>query len=187
MEGETMTVPSELVGAFRRSGLILDGKRMVDYADVIWLQTPEWFVDMRLLIERDSPPTAADVPAWFYQEKAFAGIATWDAPKITWQRLIDSHGRTTPDSSPLVWDDGVIIELGVTDLHGKETPFAEEWLRMTKDDVGCSVEHGEGHARIEVGRFAVEIADHRAAGGRFTATRFERRDSRWIEIGSVSA
>jgi hypothetical protein len=160
---------------------------MVDYADVIWLQTPEWFVDMRLLIDRNSPPMAADVPAWFYQEKAFAGIATWDAPKITWQHLIDSHRRTTPDSNPLTWEDGVVIERGLTALHGKELPFAEEWLRMTKEDVECSVEHSEQHARIEVGRFKVDIADHRAAGGKFTATRFEKRDSEWIEIGSVTA
>jgi hypothetical protein len=181
-----MTMPRELVGAFRRSGLILNGKRMVDHADVIWLQTPEWFVDMRLLIERDAPPVVADVPAWFYQEKAFAGIATWDAPKITWQHLIDSHRRTTPDSNLLVWDDGVVIERGITDLSGEKVPFAEEWLRMTGDDVECSAEHGDGRARIEVGRFAVEIFDERPAGGNFNATRFERRDGQWAEFGSVS-
>lgn len=182
-----MAIPRKLVGAFRRSGLILNGKRMVDYADVIWLQTPEWFVDMRLLIDRGSQTATPDVPAWFYQEKAFAGIATWDSPRITWQHLIDSHRQATSDSNVLVWDDGVVIERGVTDLHGQATPFAEEWLCMTGDDVECSAEHDEGRARITVGNFAVEIFDERPGGGRFNATRLEMREGEWVEFGSVSA
>jgi hypothetical protein len=182
-----VTIPPELIGAFRRSGLILNGRRMVDYADVIWLQTPEWFVDMRLLIPGLPAPAATDVPAWFYQEKAFAGIASWAPPTITWQHLIDSHLRTTPDSNPLSWEDGAVIERGITDLDGTPTPFAEEWLRMTGDDVEYSAEHDENRvrARIAVGRFAVEISDDRPTGGNFRATRLEKRDGEWIEYGSV--
>lgn len=159
---------------------------MVDYADVIWLQTPEWFVDMRLLIPGRAAPDAAGVPAWFYQEKAFAGTASWEPPTITWQHLIDSHRRTTPDSNPLYWEDGVIIERGTTVVAGTTMPFAEEWLRMTGDDVEYSAEHDENRVRIAIGRFAVEISDDRPGGGNFTATRLEKRDGEWVEFGSVT-
>ncbi|MHB8691229.1 MAG: hypothetical protein ACYDHH_08280 [Solirubrobacteraceae bacterium] len=179
-----MGVPSELVGAWRRSGLILDGVRQVDHCDVIWLQTPEWFADIRLRIDPTTEVPANGVPAWFHAEFAFAGVATFEPPVQTWTHLIDSNLEPSTDANPLSWEDGVVFETGKTELDGQEVQFIEEWLRMTGDDVAWSADTGDRHARIEVGRFAVELSDERPAGA-FVATRYERGGTGWTEVGSV--
>jgi hypothetical protein len=181
-----MAVPDMIVGAWRRSGLILNGVRHVDHADVIWLQTPEWFADIRLRIDAAAEVPTQGVPSWFYAEFSFAGIATWDAPVITWDHLIDSSLEPAVDANPLTWEDGVTFETGKTEVDGVETVFIEEWLRMTDDDVKWSVETEDRAARIEVGRFAVEIKDERPTGA-FTATRYQRDGLDWVEFGSVKA
>jgi hypothetical protein len=159
----------------------------VDHADVIWLQTPEWFVDIRLRIDASTTVPTVGVPEWFYQEFSFAGIATWADPVITWEHLIDSSLEPAKDANPLTWEDGVTFETGKTDVDGVETVFIEEWLRMTDDDVKWSVETEAKAARIEVGRFAVEIRDDRATGGPFVSTRYHRKGLDWVEFGSVKA
>ena len=181
-----MGVPVEIVGAWRRSGLILDGVRKVDYCDVIWLQTPEWFVDIRLRIDPAGEAPTESVPDWFYKEFSFAGVATWTPPVLTWDHLIDSRLTRSLDANPLTWEDGVVFERGKTKMNGQEVPFIEEWLRMTGDDVTWSAENSDREARIEVGRWAVEIKDDRPVGG-FVSTRYERKGSGWARVGSVSA
>jgi hypothetical protein len=181
-----MALPPKLVGAWRRSGLILDGVRQVDHADVIWLQTPEWFVDIRLRIDPTSTVPTEGVPSWFSAEFSFAGIATWDDPVITWQHLIDSSLEPAKDANPLTWEDGVVFETGKTEVDGVPMVFIEEWLRMTDDGVEWHAETGDRSARIEVGRFAVEIKDERPAGP-FTSTRYEKKGDSWVQLGSVRA
>ncbi|MDT5315369.1 MAG: hypothetical protein QOE74_4389, partial [Mycobacterium sp.] len=53
-----MTLPVELVGAWRRVGLLIDGVRRVDYCDVLWLQSADWFADIRTLIQPGVGPSA---------------------------------------------------------------------------------------------------------------------------------
>ena len=181
-----MTLPKELVGAWRRSGLLLDGVRVVDYCDVIWLQTPEWFVDIRVLIDPEIIVPTKGVPDFFYREFAFAGTTTWDAPKITWLHLIDSNLEPATDSNPIVWADGVVLENGSAPVDDRMAPFTEEWLRMTGDDVACHAETADRRARIEVGRFAVEIEDNRPDGA-FRAVRYTRDGGSWTEFARVTA
>jgi hypothetical protein len=181
-----MGVPTEIVGAWRRSGLIVDGIRKVDYCDVVWLQTPEWYVDIRLLIDKGTTPPSEGAPTWCYKEFSFAGIASWNAPRITWDHLIDSSLEPAVDANPLTWEDGVVFETGRTELDGREVPFIEEWLRMTDADVVWSVDKGDKRARIEVGRFAVVIEDTRPSG-KFVSTRYHLVDGEWVEFGSVTA
>jgi hypothetical protein len=182
-----MTLPIELVGAWRRSGLMFDGARHVDYCDVIWLQTPDWFVDIRLLIDRSVTLPTGGIPGFFYKEFCFAGITGWDPPRITWDHRIDSNLNPSVDSNPLTFEDGVAFERGLVTVDGREAPFIEEWLRMTDDDVKYSVETGDREARIEVGRFAVEIKDERPSG-KFLATRYHADESGgWQVFGSVEA
>jgi hypothetical protein len=181
-----MAVPIELVGAWRRSGLLLDGVRKVDFADVVWLQTPEWFVDIRLLIDPKLEVPTEGVPDFFYKEFAFAGVTKWEAPQITWSHLIDFSLEPAVDSNPAYWEDGVVCERGKATVDGREAAFTEEWLRMTDDDVVWSADTGEREARIEVGRFAVEIIDDRPNGG-FMATRYHKQGDEWVKFGSVTA
>lgn len=185
-----MSLPAELVGAWRRSGLMWKGRRHVDYCDVIWLQTPEWFVDMRLIIDPDAVPPNASVPRFFCRNSCFAGNTTYEAPQITWHHAIDSNAKrrpdARPDSRPISWEDGVVFERGTATVEGQEHPFIEEWLRMTDDDVKWSATRDATSARIEVGRWAVEVADDRPAG-QFSAVRYEFVGGKWREYGSITA
>jgi hypothetical protein len=179
-----MPLPKEIVGAWRRSGLIFNGVRQVDYCDVVWLQTPEWYADIRLLIDPKVTLPTVGLPSFFYKEFSFAGPASWSAPVITWDHQLDFNVNSSVDSNPLTWEDGVAFERGTATVDGQPAPFIEEWLRMTEDDVTWSAEHGPGWARIEVGRWAVEIKDERPKG-RFVATRYERDGDGWSTFGSV--
>jgi hypothetical protein len=57
---------------------------------------------------------------------------------------------------------------------------------MTDDEVSWSAQVGTNRARIEVGRFAVEIEDRRPAGG-FQAVRFHQVGGEWVRFGEVTA
>ncbi len=181
-----MTLPIELVGAWRRSGLLLDGVRTVDYCDVIWLQTPEWFVDIRLLIGPKAEAPSEGVPEFFYKEFAFAGITTWEPPVIAWNHLIDSSLEPAADANPITWADGVVLENGSALVENQTVAFTEEWLRMTDDAVCWRAEVGANRARIQVGRFAVEIEDSRPHGG-FRAVRLHQQGGEWVPFGEVKA
>jgi hypothetical protein len=182
-----MTVPADLVGAWRRSGLLLNGTRVVDYCDVIWLQTPEWFVDIRLLIDPGVVVPGGGVPDFFYAEFAFAGVASFDPPILTWDHRIDSSLEPAVDANPISWEDGVVFERGNATIGDTPCTYLEEWLKMTDDGVTWAADVDGSHARIEVGRFAVDIADGRASGGAFSATRYEQPGDGWTAVGSVRA
>jgi hypothetical protein len=183
-----MAVPIDLVGAWRRSGLIWRDRRVVDYCDVVWLQTPEWFVDIRILMAPDAVPSDAKVPPFFYRDRCFAGVTTFDPPRITWEHRIDSNPAPSsgPDSSPLQWRNGVVFECGTSTVDDETHLFIEEWLRMTDDTVKWSAEIDGSSGRIEAGEWAVEITDERPTGF-FTATRYDLTDTGWKEIGSIQA
>jgi len=87
----------------------------------------------------------------------------------------------------LTFEDGVAFERGTAEVDGEKAPFIEEWLRMTDDTVKWSADHGPGWARIEVGRFAVELRDERGSGGAFVATRYHWDGTDWAVFGSVHA
>ncbi len=180
-----MAVPIGLVGAWRRTGLLLNGVRQVDYCDVLWLQTPEWFADIRLVIDERAEIPVARIPNWCYKNWSFAGIATWENPINTWDHLIDSGPEPFDDVSPLTWTDGVVLETGKSSIDGgQEIDFTEEWLRMTDDDATWDYKAGINRARIEVGRFAIEISDNRPEGI-FLSTRYERTGSEWVPKGEI--
>jgi hypothetical protein len=181
-----MTVPAELVGAWRRSGLLIDGRRHVDHCDVLWVQTPELFADIRLVIDPAAPRPTAGIPGRFASELAFAGTGSWAAPVMTWQHDLDSGLEPVVDANPLSPEDGVVVERGHVRDGGREVPFIEEWLRLTGDEPSWEAIAEPGRIRVQVGRWAIEVVDRRP-DGLFTATRYEEIDSTWVEVGSLKA
>jgi hypothetical protein len=173
-----------LVGAWRRSGLLFDGARSVDFCDVVWLQTPEWFADVRLLIDTKAVLPTEGLPARFAKEVCFAGIGIWEAPLMTWEHRFDTRPVMPADANPLTGEDGVMAEKGTISDGGRDVPFVEEWLRMTDDDVSWSVTDLTGGVRVEVGRWAVEIAEVQP-GGPSRATRYDKVGEAWTPVGSV--
>ena len=173
-----------LVGAWRRSGLLFDDTRAVDHCDVIWLQTPEWFVDIRLRMDPKSEPPGQGLGARFAQEVAFAGIGVWEAPLMTWRHRFDTRPELPADANPLTAVDGVMAERGTIADGGRDVVFVEEWLRMTGDDVPWSVSDIPNGVKVGVGRWAVEIAEI-SPGGPSRATRYDRTAGEWRAVGSV--
>jgi hypothetical protein len=122
----------------------------------------------------------------FSGEYAFAGIGTWSEPLMTWEHLIDVRVLPVLDANTLSWEDGVVVERGTFSHDGVDTPFVEEWLRMTDDSAEPHVSVSDRSVRIEIGRWALEVTDEREAGP-FVATRFEYNDGKWIEVASLLA
>jgi hypothetical protein len=179
-----MTVPPMLVGAWRRSGLIIDGKRAVDHCDVIWLQTPEWFIDIRLRLDPTSTPPPDGLGAKFANEVAFAGIGIWDGSLMTWEHRFDTRPTLPLDANPLVAEDGVMVERGAIPDGDRHVPFAEEWLRLTGDDVTWRADPTADGLRVEVGRWAAAISEIQP-GGPSRAVRYDHVDGQWVAVGSV--
>jgi len=179
-----LTVAPELVGAWRRVGLTLGGRRLVDCCDVVWLQTPSWFADLRLRLAPAPVAPVADAPAWFYAEAAFGGVASWAAPRMTWRHELDLDGSVPPGSNDLCFEGGVLVEQGDTDVDGRPTPFREEWLRMTAENPACSARREGSALRVEVGRWAIELLDERPSGS-FSAVRLESAGEVWRETGRL--
>lgn len=178
-----MTVPSSLVGAWRRVGLLVDGVRRVDWCDVLWLQTPDWFADIRLRIDPTLGQPAR--PAGFARETAFAGTTGWEAPRITWDHVFDANPKPGPDSSALTWGEGIVSEHLTVTAEDKKVSVVEEWLRMADDTTPSRVAVGDHDVRVELGRWAIQLRDERP-GGPFVATRYHADTGRWQAVGSIT-
>jgi hypothetical protein len=178
-----MSVPAELTGAWQRAGLIVDGVRCVDACDVIWLQSPDWYADIRLpRPDREvssTGPAAAFAAAW-----AFGGTADWDPPVMTWHHSFDSRAGVTPDANPLVWEEGLLVERGTFQWAGQGLRFEEEWRRLSPAGAGTTADIGEERIVVRVDRWRITIDDRRPDHP-FTAVRQEERDGRWLTIGFV--
>jgi hypothetical protein len=182
----TNSIPDKLIGAWRRVGLIIDGKRRVDYCDVLWLQAEEWFADIRVRLNAQDPEPKDAVSLAFAKEGSFAGTASWSAPTMTWKHLLDIRENPPIDASPVKWQNGGIIEGGTMLVDGRNVPWSEEWVRLTgeKDKPIAQIE--PKHVYIEIGNYAIEVKDSRPDGD-FEAIRSECIDAKWVKLGAVQS
>ncbi len=176
-----MAVPEEFVGAWRRVGLLIDGVRRVDYCDVLWLQTADWFVDIRTLIVPGLAPEAGDVQAHFTQELSFAGTTDFNGAKLRWRHLLDSREEAPPDENLVVWQDKLLVESGHFPWQGREVPFVEEWGFLGREGVTGVGE--DGHVRVEAAGFANEA---QRTGPDFKAVKYLYSGGGWTQVGQVS-
>lgn len=186
MEKDTSLLPEKLIGAWRRTGLIIDGQRRVDYCDVLWLQGEQWFADIRLRLNDQDPQPGDGVAVDFATEGAFAGIARWSEPTMSWEHILDVRDEPPTDVSPVKWQNGGIIEGGTMNWQGRQVPWAEEWVRLVDSSVEPVVTLADRYIHITVGDYAIEIKDERPQGT-FTATRYALVDGTWIKVGTVSS
>lgn len=175
-----MTLPVEFVGAWRRVGLVIDGVRRVDYCDVLWLQSADWFADIRTHIQPRVGPSADDPHAPFATEFSFAGTTEFADPMLHWIHTRDSRGEAPPDENPVAWEDELLVESGSFEWEGRLVPFVEEWGHLGSDGV-CGVGR-DGYVRVEAAGFAIEVG---AAAGRFSAVKYREQTGSWIEAGRV--
>jgi hypothetical protein len=177
-----MTVPESFVGAWRRTGLFIDGVRRVDFSDVLWLQTPTWFADIRLRMDRNVEPL--DAPSRrMARTAASAGIAEWTDPIMTWRPTLGVRADFPVDRYRLDRRDNVVVEYGSLTAGTTEFTFAEEWLRMTGPSETHSVVAREQYLSISIGRWSIEVSPDDSDA--FVAVRRDRIGDRWTEIGNA--
>ncbi|MCV7229406.1 hypothetical protein [Mycolicibacterium komossense] len=176
-----MSLPDEFLGAWRRVGLIIDGVRRVDYSDVLWLQSSDWFADIRTHIQPGTGPSADDPHIEFAGELSFAGTTDLLDGELRWNHALDSRGHDAPpDQSPVWWQDKLLVESATFQWQGRVVPFVEEWGYLGRDGL-----HGvgrDGYIRVEAAGLAVEVS---AGAGEFSAVKYQSRSGVWVETGRV--
>ncbi|HET6874283.1 MAG TPA: hypothetical protein VFH70_05865 [Acidimicrobiales bacterium] len=178
-----MTVGFGLAGAWRRDGLVVDGVRVTDPCEVLWLQTPEWYADIRLpakgLVDMDKGPTSLFAEPW-----AFAGTASWDPPTMTWEHQFDSRAEAAVDANPLVKVGELLVEEGWVAYGERRVPFVEEWRKIsTSNDPVSAVVRPDG-VQVTVGPWRITVSDRRPVSD-FLARREEYGSSGWAEVGRL--
>lgn len=133
-----------------RSGLVIDGRRVVDPYDVLWLQTESWFGDVRVPIEHDWPESRAPQDQFRVSSVFVGSDADIDADTITWHPVRPDLGSGTYRYRRT---GALIVELGVSEYGGQEYEWAEEWVRITAAGAPTEVYEESDRVRLTVGDF----------------------------------
>jgi hypothetical protein len=178
-----VTIDSSLVGAWTRHRLIVDGVRCVDRCQVLWLQTADYYADIRL--PGPLPSISDGGPEMvFARPAAFAGAASWDCPIMTWHHQLDSLPDPISESSPLHFEGDLLVESGWLRWAGLRIPFREEWRRISSCHDELVTEVDLTRIRITVGTWRIEIEDERPSGV-FRASRLEFAAGSWRLAGTI--
>lgn len=152
-----MTVPHRFVGVWRRVGLGVDGGPVRPAGDVVWVQADAQFADLRVGAS---------------ETRAFAGIATWSAPSMTWSHDVDvpSPGRhpAPPDTGLLEGEADDLVERGSWRRGGRQESYVEHWRRIGSAGPVRALRYGTARF-VQVGEHAVLVTPD---GGR-----------RWERVG----
>lgn len=178
-----MTVGYGLAGSWRRVGLVVDGVRVTDPCEVLWLQSPEWYADIRLPRDPDTEPDKGPT-ALFARPWAFAGIASWDPPMMTWDHQFDSRPEPAADAGPLVKVGDLLVEEGWVGYEGRRVPFVEEWRKISTGDHAVSAVRRPEGVQVTVGPRRITVDDLRPLGD-FLAVREELGPAGWEEVGRL--
>jgi hypothetical protein len=158
-----VTIDSFLVGAWTRSRLVVDGARCTDRSHALWLQTTDWFADVRLP-SRSRGPVACGPEAALTRPRAFAGTATWEPPVMTWHHQLDYLGDPISESMALNHEGGLLIEAGYLKWAGLIVPFRQEWRRISQPADEISAEGSKRRIQVTIGPRRILIVDDRPDG-----------------------
>lgn len=198
-----MSVPAELRGVWRRVGLEVGGSALeVSGCTVLWLQSEETFVDVRVFVGAGSPspgeegwaaaepapaPSAPGAPAPHVPlsgPTAFAGRAHWQPPTLTWVHDLDLHPGGGCDLGQLHWDDGLLVEQGIACLGGQRTGYVERWERVAGTEVPVVCRTPSDTVRLETETLAVQLT--LTPPGRGSIERRRSRDESWQTVHVVA-
>ena len=185
-----LSVPVELRGAWRRVAYGWAGVRYEDAGTVVWLQSADWFADIRLPAAAggpdarpadptpDSGPAGLLVGAW-----AFAGVASWDSPRMQWAHHYDTRPGSPTDAPALDWDGPVLVERG--SIAGADGPvdYVEWWDRLEEGDAAPAVVTDEHGVSVTSGAWRVTVS--RSPSGLVHADLRRRSSGDWNLLGEV--
>jgi hypothetical protein len=158
-----VTIDGFLVGAWTRSRLFVDGAQCLDRCQALWLQTADWYADVRM--PRHPQPWFDGGPeATLTRSRAFAGTSTWQAPVMFWRHQLDYLGDPITDSNPLEHKGDLLIEAGDIKWAGLTIPFREEWRRISQPHDEMAAEVSARSIQITIGAWRILIIDDRPHG-----------------------
>jgi hypothetical protein len=179
-----VTIDGFLVGAWTRSRLVVDGAQCRDRCEALWLQTADWYADMRTP-RHLHPPVEWGPESAMARPRAFAGTATWRPPVMSWRHQLDYLGDPITDSIPLKRKGDLLIEAGSLRWAGLAVPFREEWQRISQPHDEISAEVSARRIQITIGVWRILIVDDRPEGP-FRASMLTRTDGTWRTLGKLT-
>lgn len=153
-------VPAWLPGVWRRRARSLDGGRLEEPSDVLWLQVGEHFADVRV-----AGPGVGATPHPLDASQAFSGQVSHRQFVVTWVHDLDTTARPPGhrDTAEVAVEGDVLVERGVR--------YLEEWRRQHAPGPTAVLEArgsvpGELRARIvRIGNLAAAVWRCPAPGG----------------------
>ncbi len=169
-------IPERFQGAWRRVSIAVDGGTPVEPAEVVWVQGPRAFADIRVprIGFGDLHPAVS-----------FAGTTRWDDPHLHWRHDLDLDADRAPDDGGDVgrvsWQGTDLVETGTFGDHDLRVPYVEVWRRMAGSDGSTHdwVSPDGTHRFVRVGDHAITVADDRPAGGTYRACYRTRHAGQW--------
>ncbi len=135
----------------------------IEPQDVLWLQTSEWYADIRL--RRDGSGFSSMV-----------GRAEWNAPFLTFHHDIDLASGFPEDIGKIRLTAYGCLEFGEFQREGKAINFEEKWLSA------AHIQNSRVFACFRSGALAgmeVQLGPHCIIVTRSAAARFEKRGKCW--------
>lgn len=121
-------VPERFVGVWLRGSISINGGPAGEHEDVVWLQTPSTFADLRVPHRPDGSPV-----------EAFSGTTHWNGTSLHWDHELDWHGAfADTDEGHITWDGDEMLERGsmtVRDAVGYRSTvtYEERWTKARSD------------------------------------------------------
>jgi len=185
MQLASQALPRCYWGVWWRSTLSIAGAEPREPCDVLWLQGPSYFADLRT----PRPGCATDGGAFV---AAFSGKVAWRDPEIVFRRDLDLDTRAGEDRAELHLRGGELREVGI--FHhpeGRQIPYEEIWCRGREGGSDFCVLEGRlsrdpperpSMRWVEAGAVAIGIVDERPYGGGFGAAHFVRNAGEWRRV-----
>jgi len=145
---------SSFVGVWQRESLSVENGAAYEDSNVLWVHAGDYFADLRW------PKTGANQ----VQISAFAGRATWNAPRMHFDHEVDLTKEFAQDVGNLCFSEGKLIEKGQVMVEDKAIRFEETWVRLTTpDETTCLVVRksesaGAGYL-VRVGNYAIAMEE----------------------------
>jgi hypothetical protein len=172
-----MSLPEQFIGAWERTGAVVDGVPVPDAGRVVWVEAGVAYVDVR-------------GPGAFASDTTFAGITTWVEPHLTWAHTIDASLDAGVDTGVISYDGDDVIEDGeYEDETGRVITYSERWSRLPGSSGPVLAARTDGGIAVRVGDHASVVVDRRSSGGGIAARYSHWDGTAWtneIEFGDAA-
>ncbi len=169
-------VPIKLIGAWRRESIENEGESAYEDSQVIWLQTPTRFADVRVTL-----------PTCDVAQESFGGYVDWQNPELLFHHDLDLKEQSDKDIGTLSWQEDVLIEDGTYKDGGHLISYRERWTRQTTIAPSVITLEHYGQEGLLKG-IAIKIDNHAIVMvnfGEFSSTYFRFTRGQWARQWSI--